>query len=153
MAAVKDNAEARDPQVAHKRRSRFVDPGLTHTIEISDGDWIKVKKELMHGEHTQLATAGLGKEILPGQDHGVGVDWDRYALARKYTWLVDWSFLGDDGRPVPVSWDSIAALDQGTAEEIDAALDRYIEALEAEKNDRLAPTSEPPKSSDGTPSS
>jgi hypothetical protein len=141
-----------DPAVEKKRRSRFVDPGATVTLPLSEGDWIKVKVELMHGEHTQLTTAGLGSEISPGSDKGVGIDWNKYALARKFTWLVDWSFEDAQGRPVPVSWDTIAALRQEDAEEIDAALDAYIGTLEAEKNARLGLGPDGAKLSDGTPS-
>lgn len=123
-------------------RNRFVEP-KTVRLELSDGDWVEVKARLTYGEEQRLASAGLtsvkGARV---QDATVGIDLERYNLAKLEVWLVDWSFRDARDKPAKLTRSAIAALDPDTAEEIMAALDAHIERLDDEKK-ALSGKSEP----------
>lgn len=124
-------------------RYRFVDPDAVR-LNLSDDDWIEVKKRLTYGEQQRLngaAMAGKMSKDSP-EEMELGMDWERFNLERLSLWLTDWSFQDQKGKPVKLSRSAISALDPDTVAEIDAALDRHIEELEAEKKARAgAPTS------------
>jgi len=116
-------------------RNRFVTP-RTIRLELSDGDWIEVKERLTYGEQQRLGSGAFEKvsRSSDGSDIEFRMNMERYSILRMSTWIVDWSFTDERGKPVAVSQSAIAALDPDTADEIDAALTAHIEALEAEKN-------------------
>jgi hypothetical protein len=118
------------------RRDRFAS-GAAVRLELSDGDWILVRQELSYGQQRRLATAGLVgvPEVLAqtGQGRQLSVDWAAFDIARLVAWVMDWSFRDADGEPVVVSREAIEALEPATAAELNAALDRHIEGLEAKK--------------------
>ena len=108
-------------------KNRFVAPE-TVRLELSEGDWIEVKARLTYGERARLSSSSFKAGHI-GSD-AIDLDFEAYALARLETWLVDWSFLGANGKVVPVSRTAIRNLDPDTSDEIDAALTAHIEALE-----------------------
>lgn len=114
-------------------RMRFVRPD-TIKLELSDGDWIVVKKSLTFGESQKLSGAGLTglKNGFASQE--VGLDWEAFQIARIEIWLVEWSFCDENDKSVPVSRSSISNLDPETAAEVQKAIEEHVEALEAEKN-------------------
>lgn len=110
--------------------ARFVTPE-TVQLELSDGDWIEVKERLNLWEREQLTGTALGGLSASGDgDAQVGLNYARYAIQKLETWLVDWSFVDGDDKRVEVSLDAIRNLDPDTADEIDAALDAHIAAME-----------------------
>lgn len=110
-------------------RNRFVTPE-TVRLDLSDGDWIEVKRRLTNGERRRLNTAGLSKSLTIGneQNQEIDIDFAEFSLARAAMWIVDWSFE-DDGRRVAVTRVALESLDEETADEIDKALDAHIEAM------------------------
>ena len=118
------------------RRDRFAS-GAAVRLELSDGDWVLVRAELSYGQQRRLTFAGLSgvPAALAEQDQAprLTMDMATYQLERLVTWVMDWSFVDADGQPVVVSREAIEALHPDTAAEIDAALDRHIEGLEAKK--------------------
>ena len=124
-------------------KNRFVVPN-TVRVELSEGDWIELKDRLTYGEQQRLASAALTRmsNAGAGEDAGIDLDFEKHSLMRMQTWLVDWSFLGANGKPVSVTRAAIAALDPDTAAEIDAAITAHIEALEAAKNPPTPPGSD-----------
>jgi len=116
-----------------KKRNRFADGGQTR-LALSDGDWVAVRKELTYGQQRRLAAAGLSGVPTALAERGEGekltIDLAQYDIERLCTWVIDWSFTGADGEPVYVSREAIEALHPDTAAEIQAALDRHVEALE-----------------------
>ena len=96
-----------------------------------------VRAELTYGQQRRLAAAGLsgvpGALAEQGQGEGLTVDLAAYDLERLATWLMDWSFTDGDGDHIVLTRERIEALHPDTAEEINAALDAHIEALEAKK--------------------
>lgn len=111
-------------------RNRFVDP-TTVRIDLSEGDWIEVKRGLSYMEQERISSA-LMRSMSTG-DSEIGIDWAKHRLLRMESWLTDWSFVGANGKPVPLSRASINALDPETAKEINDAIDAHIERMDAEK--------------------
>ena len=120
-------------------RDRFVDPEVVR-VELSDGDWLDVKKRLGTGERLTLKSAAFGRMAAgpsAGGERGtteaeIGVDYRRYYITQVRIWVVGWSFT-KKGKPVPVSDATIAALDEETFDEIEVALNAHMEAMEAAK--------------------
>lgn len=115
-------------------RNRFVVPN-TVRVELSDGDWVELKDRLTYGEQQRLASSALTRMTNSGgADAGIELDFEKHSLMRMETWLVDWSFVGLNGKPVSITRAAIAALDPETAAEIDAAITKHVEEIEAAKN-------------------
>ena len=127
--------------------SRFVRPE-TVKLDLSDGDWLIVKRRLTAGEERRAFTrsvkpAELGKRLE--------VNVDAVALAKVVAYLLDWSLVDDSGAVVPVRDASTAdveaaldALDPATFREIHDAITaheaRELEALATEKKTRSGAT-------------
>ena len=121
-------------------RNRFVVPN-TVRIELSEDDWIEIKERLTYGEQKRLETGAMGKMTSGGaSEAGISLDFERYNLQRLHTWLVAWSFVDENGKRVKITIDSLSALDQESAQEIDDALTAHIEELEERKNVETTPT-------------
>lgn len=117
---------------------RFVVPD-TKRIDLRDGpggekNWIEVKLELTKGEDSKFRTRAMRAQVTPGQGNvNVEIDWEKLALARVETYLVDWSAKDAKGKDIPVTANAIAALATEDFDEIDQAIQDHIAALEAEK--------------------
>jgi hypothetical protein len=120
-------------------RSRVVIPE-TRRIEISDGDWILVRKRLTHGE-TQEA---FKRRYLSGVDGRVQIDPVQIGHAQILAYLVDWSMTTPDGDAIPIRGQgpdfvegALNSFDDDTVAEILAAIRQHeadmSEAREAEK--------------------
>ena len=132
-------------------RNRFVEPEVVR-LELTEGDWVEVKKELTYGEEQRLAGAAMTSMNIQsdsdraktrtedGEGVRVNLENERYAILRLYTWLVDWSFENAVGKRVKVSREAIANLGADTAHEIDEALSAHIAKREEAKN-AATPTS------------
>ena len=119
-------------------RNRFVSTEVVR-LELSDDDWIEVKKELSYREEQQLAGAGLTKVAVSTinpepEEVEVGMDMAAHHICRLSLWIVDWSFCGENDKRMNVSPDAIGMLSPSTVREIDRALTAHIEAGETEKN-------------------
>ena len=115
------------------RRPRFA-RGDAVRLELSEGDWVLVRRELSYGQQRRLAASGLtGVDAAATAGQRLKVDLAAYDIERLVTWVMDWSFRDDDGDRVAVSREAIEALHPDTATEIGAALDAHIEAQEAKK--------------------
>lgn len=112
-------------------RNRFVLPE-TVRLELSEGDWIEVKKRLTYGEQQRLAGGALKPKLTDGEID-ISLDLETHSILRLSTWIVDWSFCDTKGKQVEVDRDAIASMDPDTAEEIEDALTAHIETLEEEK--------------------
>lgn len=105
-------------------RCRFVQPD-TVRLPLSDGDFIDVKRELNSWERrrilSSLVNTGLGfgeKPTLNPQLVG---------KTRIVEYLLGWSFIDAEGRPVPVSESALDSLDMDTYAEVSAAIDAHEE--------------------------
>lgn len=111
-------------------RCRFVQPETTR-LTLSDGDWIEVKKKLTVGEQRAAFQQIVGEVNQEG--------WRRpnmkmMGLAEVAAYIVDWSFRDAADKPVPFSVSALEGLDTESYDEIDAAVEAHIKAMEAEKD-------------------
>lgn len=112
-------------------RNRFVVTASTR-IELSDGDWIEVKKELTTGDDKKREAAGLVPTLIDGKVvHAT--DWEVYEIERNAIWITAWSFRDAKDTPVLLSVDAIRALDTDTFKEISDAINAHVEAIAAAK--------------------
>jgi hypothetical protein len=109
------------------KRSRFVKPE-TVRLELSDGDWIEVKKHLTAGEARKVAAEFIGRYLPDGSRVP---NMDLLGFQGVLAYLVDWSFE-DDGKRQPITIDTIKGLTPDDFKEIDEAIDKHIEAMTRE---------------------
>lgn len=131
----------------------------TVTLPLSDGDWISIKDRLTIGEERDIT----GKAIKGYSDGGkrVELDAEKLSFLTAATYIVAWSFVGVDGRPMlwpangalPQKVDILRTLDGETMREIDAALEQHRAAQQAvtEKNGSGIGTGSDPVSSSVEP--
>jgi hypothetical protein len=104
----------------------------TARLELTQGDWLMVKKHLTAGEHramfARMMKAGDGVDRL---------DPTRVGLAKIVTFLLDWSFTDADGKPVVIRDQSAAvleaaldALDPESFTEVLKAIEGHMQATE-----------------------
>lgn len=103
-------------------RIRVVVPEVVR-LTLTEGDFLDVKRDLNAGEYFDLLTAMA----------------DRQKFAKILAYVVGWSFVGPDERPIPYSIDdaesarrdTIGALDKATLRELIAAIDKHEAAQDA----------------------
>jgi len=130
-------------------RCRFVQPDIVR-IPISDGDFIDVKKQLNSGEKRGIYSA----LVKPGLGFGEKPTLDPHLVGRTEieAYLVGWSLVDAEGKPVPVSAAAIDNLDTDAYGEIAKAIDEHdraaTAAMEAKKKTKTgSPESDPISSS------
>lgn len=112
-------------------RNRFITTERIR-INLSDEEWIEIKKELNAGEERKQASLALVPIVVEGKivDR---IDWSQYELLRTSLWLVDWHIHDADGKVPVLSLDSIRALDVETFEEINGAIFKHLMELAVSK--------------------
>lgn len=127
-------------------RNRFIKSG-SKRIDLTDGDWIEIKRDLNSGETKAVEAAGETPPVIvigpDGKEKVVErVDWTRYEFDRALVYLTRWSFIdgeGEDAQPMEISLDSLRALDPESFSEISAAiLTHILETAATKKAQRLA---------------
>ncbi len=93
----------------------------------ADGDWLDVKRTLNTGEYRAMIT-GQYREV---EDH-YRVDLDRMGMNRVLAYVVGWSFVDTDGKPLPFSEAAIKNCDIEAFKDALDAVDAHHEAREAE---------------------
>ena len=112
----------------------------TVTLQISHGDWLRVKKHLTAGEQRAIFKRMMRDGVTGDQIDSVRVGWSKII-----GYLLDWSFQNADGTPLVIldkSDDEIGqALDaitvdafRDTLKAIEAHEDAMTKALEAEQS-------------------
>lgn len=127
--------------------SRFVRPE-TEKLEISEGDWLLVKRRLTAGEQRR-AFARIVKRLEIGKP--TELDPEAAGLAKMSAYLLDWSLRDDTGalvaireQPASVVEAALLALDPDSFREIHDAITTHEEtelaALAEEKKRRTGAT-------------
>lgn len=106
-------------------RNRFVAAEIDR-IELSDSDWIEIKRQLNNGEQKVLEAAGMKAPIKVGDEFMTPIDWAVYEIERAAILLTDWSFRGPDDKPVKLSIDALKALHPKDFKEINDAIYKYM---------------------------
>jgi hypothetical protein len=107
--------------------SRFVSVD-TVRLDLSHGDWIEVKRQLSYGDIQAVASKTRG-------DFTAG---ELYFVAAA---LVDWSLVDEQDKRVDIDEEpariaALKALKPSDFAEIDAAISKHFEAVNAEKKDK-----------------
>lgn len=115
-------------------RCRIVRPE-TVRVDISDGDWIELKKRLTYGESAK-SRAAVVKEVRT--DGRMTPDFELVEIAQVLAYLVDWSLVDEKGKRIPIDTDSkrlsaIQAQDSETIRELIDAVSAHVEAMDAER--------------------
>lgn len=133
--------------------SRFELPD-TKRIDISQGDWLLVKKRLTAGEQRRIFA-----RIVKTQKAGEKIELDpvQASLAQMTEYLLDWSLTDHAGKPVIIRQqppDVVAAaldsLDIDSFNEIFQAITAHEAAMQLEREEEKKPqagTSEQPQTS------
>lgn len=136
-------------------RSRFVTPD-TRRLELTDGDYLIVKRQLTHGEELDA----FARQTIVGTEGTVRINPLRVGDTKVLAYLLDWSLreYAIKGQPVEVVESALRALAPEDYAEIKAAIDAHEEAMraarEAEKKTgtggtRSAPISPSPDAATG----
>jgi hypothetical protein len=114
------------------RRTRRPD---TQRLEISRGDWLLVKKHVTAGDQR-----GMFRRMMREGMTGDRIDSVRVGWAKCIAYLLDWSFLDADDKPIVIadqSEDAIGAaldaLDPEDFAEVLKAIETHENAMEAER--------------------
>ena len=125
------------------RRNRFVTPKTTR-LEISDGDYIDIKRELTVREEKQMFGKALKRMGgIMGETAEIQLDPIALRFAKVEEYLVGWSFEGDElddkgkptgnGVPVELTQAAIEGLEVETFEEIELTIEGHREKMAEEK--------------------
>lgn len=130
-------------------RNRFVNPKRVR-LPLSDGDWIEIKERLSIGDARAATASFIGSYT---KDGARTPNMETLGMGEVLAYVLDWSFRDANDKPVKVSLEAMKALDMETYGEVEAAISRHVEALEASDDvrEKKIPNGEP--SSGGTSSS
>lgn len=114
-------------------RCRVVVPDVVR-VEISEGDWLDLKRRLSHGERQKMFSLLL-KNLTP--DGQASLDREMVGTAQLMAYLADWSLVDPNGKQIRIDTDArklaaINSLDDATVTEMLQAVDQHIEAMEVE---------------------
>lgn len=133
-------------------RPRVILP-QTERVDLDDGDWLELRKELSYGESLELSNAARLDSERGGQ-----IDLRDYYLLRAALSIVDWSFV--DSQNIPIAWDDglddtrsalqtlerrkdlVASLDAATGAAIQQAINAMEEKAQAGRAPKIEGTME-----------
>lgn len=103
-------------------------------LDVGDGEWVEIKKELSFAESQKVIGAGVAS-VHAGENKRdeYKVDFEFMNVIKLETWIVDWSFTDDDKAKVPVSRSAICNLQPDLATKIVGLIEKHQTALEEEK--------------------
>lgn len=114
-------------------RCPIVKPDVVR-VPLAHGDFIDLKRELNTGEYREML-ADQYKESSDPERTAV-VNLRRVGLSRVMAYLMGWSFVDLDGKPLLVSEGAVKACEVATFREILQAVDAHHEASEKEQDAR-----------------
>ncbi len=118
-------------------RCRVVKPEVIR-LPLSSGDFIDVKSQLTAGE-TRMVYAGMVKEQRFGEQ--ATADPTRVGLTKIMQYLLAWSLVDLEGKPLPLTESDLLGQDMPTFLEINEAIDAHVLKMEQEATDRKKTTS------------
>lgn len=99
----------------------------TVRLSLSQGDWVDVKQELTSGEHRQMFLAQLNSTELGSKPT---LDLKNVGVSRVLGYVVAWSYVGFDDKPLQITSEVLDKFDGETFQEVLAAVDAHHEAWE-----------------------
>lgn len=132
-------------EVPKVKKSRFAKADLVR-LELSDGDFIVIRSMLNVRQKKQVEAAGFQRMLTATEDQvkqktvNVAVDMREYSFARTLAYVHSWSFVDENGAPVPFDRDALEALTSEAFEEIENRITKYLNEQEAAKKADAPPT-------------
>lgn len=115
--------------------SWFVQPDIVR-LPLSDDQYLDVKRELTFGEYRRIQTDMMKGPMVQGEP--IALDLEKVGITRLLAYLVGWSLVDGDGRPVPVSDGAIRQLEAERAREIVDAITAHEDAQDRARLERQA---------------
>lgn len=119
-------------------RCPLVKPNETVRYDLTDDDWVVVKKFLDAGEELEVSGAGLSRMGTDGDEPSYKLDWKRLKLQRILAYLKEWSFVDFAGKPLRITIENLSRCSTATINELDAVIDKHRAAMEQEGNAQSA---------------
>lgn len=111
----------------------------TH-VELSDGDWVNLKQKLDYGEASVLYDATYRSNMAsPDPTTSREVRMAVFNTQRILLYVMEWSFIDDEHKPLPVNAENIRRLDSETANELHEAITAVEEATSRAEKERATP--------------
>ncbi len=113
---------------------RIVKPE-TVKLDLPDGEWIEIKKELNYGEQAEMSASAMrGGKLNPttGYIEPDSETFASFASAKIVAYMIDWSLKDDNGKSVPYSAEMLKALDVASVAAIRKAVNDYTDKAEEE---------------------
>lgn len=114
----------------------FVDPDVVQ-LDLGDGLWLKVKKELTVGESMAVQQALIKSVRADGR---VEPDLSQIWKANICAYIIDWN-LERHGKRVPYSLDAVDSLSKPAWERVAAVVNAHVDASEAARGKLIGSTS------------
>lgn len=112
---------------------------ITH-VDLSDGDWVNLKQKLDYGEASILYDATYRSNMAsPDPTASREVKMAVFNTQRILLYVMDWSFIDDENKPLAVSAENIRRLDSETANELHEAITAVEEATTRAEKERATP--------------
>lgn len=97
-------------------------------LDLTDGDFLDVKKRLNTGEYRSMVT----KQYQTSGDR-MSINLDQMGLSKVIAYVVGWSFVDLSGAPLPVNEQTIKASDPDVFREVLEAVEGHEAAMDAER--------------------
>lgn len=107
-------------------RCPIVVPEVTR-VKLADGEFVDLKRELNAGEYRDMITAQF-KDQVAGEKPML--DLNSFGMTVVTAYVVGWSFIDTDGKPLQFSRDVLRKLDQSTFNELKSVCETHHEACE-----------------------
>lgn len=107
-------------------------------VDISDGDWIELKRELSARDERWIADQSRPTFWQENGEGRVTANLYQQRVATVVAYLTDWSCCGADGKRLPVGEEGVLALSGSDLEEIHKAVTDHADRVEKEKNAKKA---------------
>lgn len=111
------------------RLIRFVQPEIVR-LELSEGDWLDVRRELSTGEARRAMARTIKSMRADGR---IEPDLEMLGRAEIAAFIVDWSFVDANDKRVPFTDAALDNLTQDAYAEIETAVRAHMAAVEEER--------------------
>lgn len=109
-------------------------------LDLPDGDWIEVKKRLNAGEYRAMVAAQYDTTA-----DRMRINLEQMGLAKILAYTLAWSYVDLQGHALPVTRDTVLAIDPESFRQVLEVVERHDEAVDAELvTEKNAPTGSTP---------
>lgn len=115
-----------------KKRSRFVLGDTPVEIDLGDGDWVRVKPRLSFGDRQAVRSAAVSSSFRGDEGIETTANLQLLNITMLLRGIVEWNLQDPDGKLMPISRESLEALDEETGDLILEKLGELYQAVTEE---------------------